>query len=73
MESPQQLLGRAQLRRKRCTVGGALLALVVLVLTIVVPCVVLLRDRVAPVQPVSVLLPLYIYPTDGAWDPLFTA
>lgn len=73
MEAPQQLLQRAQRRRKRIWITAAVVAAIIGLLVIIVPCAVLLPHKAGPIQPAVLLLPLYIYPTADAWEPLYRA
>ncbi|KAK5170097.1 uncharacterized protein LTR77_004681 [Saxophila tyrrhenica] len=74
MEAPQEVLRRAQRRRKRCCISTAVAAATVVLLAIVIPCALLLSDiQPGPTQPAAILLPLYIYPSRNAWEPLFNA
>jgi len=73
MPTPQDLLRRAQERRKRCCISLALFITVVVILIIVIPCGLLLPGTKGPMHPVTVLLPLYIYPAFNAWEPLSKA
>jgi hypothetical protein len=45
----------------------------VVVIVLVVPLAVMFGRKRAPPPPSNVLVPLYIYPDPGAWDPLYTA
>lgn len=60
-------------RQRRCRIWTyVLLALVVFILAAVVPLAVLLpKKHTAHKSPVSVILPLYVYPlNDSTWQPL---
>ena len=57
---------------KRCVIITAAVLLAVAA-GIVVLAVELHKKSRTPSYPLTVILPLYIYPTPGAWDPLYTA
>ncbi|KAK3045987.1 hypothetical protein LTR09_012486 [Extremus antarcticus] len=73
MEAPGELLKRAKRRHKRCCISTAVLAAIVVVLIIAIPCAVLLPKQKKPMHPATILLPLYIYPSSGRWEPLSAA
>lgn len=43
------------------------------ILAIIIPLAVMFRKKKATPPKANVLVPLYVYPSPGAWDPLFTA
>ena len=60
-------------RSRRFKIILAAVVIVVLLL-IIIPLAVVLPKRKKSTHPIcSILLPLYIYPADGAWDPIFQA
>ena len=65
------------LRHRRPTRRGWLLiaaALTILILIVVIPLAVVLPRRARDMGPKSsVIVPLYVYPSPGAWDPLHQA
>ncbi|PIA89516.1 Spherulin-4 [Cercospora beticola] len=75
MQSPQHLLSRQRKRSKAlwCCLIAVILAILIL---IIVPTAVVLsrKNRKYPDGlPAKVLLPLYEFPEDSAWDPLYSA
>ncbi|GAB7365320.1 hypothetical protein MBLNU230_g6401t1 [Neophaeotheca triangularis] len=70
MEAPQGLLKRGQRKRKRLWAIGAAVVVVILIV-IIVPCAILLPDNSHGGKASTALIPLYIYPVDDAWAPLF--
>lgn len=80
MEPPLKRLNRQSTSRKCCIYSIIALILTVLILVIAIPLAVLLRKKnenvvayTGPGVSTSLIVPLYIYPGDGAWDPLYQA
>jgi hypothetical protein len=73
MEAPAQVLRRSSKRSKFCITISVAVVVAVLV-AIVVPVAVTLSQRRQPRDlSTTVLVPLYLYPDPGAWEPLFDA
>jgi hypothetical protein len=73
MEAPLRTLRRKQSKRSKClTIAGVILFLVIL--AIVIPLAVILpRKKQSKGLKSTAIIPLYIYPEAGAWDPLYEA
>lgn len=73
MEAPDKVLRRSSRRSKWCiTISSIVIAAVLL--AIIVPVAVIFSQKRQPRDFVTtVLVPLYIYPDPGAWEPLFDA
>lgn len=73
MEAPDRVLRRSSRRSRWCiTVAVSMVVVAVLVVVITVAVVFSTRRHPRDVA-TNVLVPLYIYPDPGAWDPLFNA
>jgi hypothetical protein len=60
--------------RKRWCIGLSMAAIIVIIVVIVVPLVVILPERGHKGQKSTVILPLYIFPSNASsWDPLYEA
>lgn len=72
MEAPSRLLHRQSRRSRCCYLSIISAAVIVALLVLIVPLATILPNRRrSHGLPSSILLPLYIYPVPGAWDPLF--
>jgi hypothetical protein len=73
MEAPAQVLRRSSKRSRFCITISVAVVVAVLV-AIVVPVAVTLSQRRQPRDlSTTILVPLYLYPDPGAWEPLFDA
>lgn len=73
MEAPDRVLRRSS-RRSRCCITVAVSMAVVAVLVIVIAVAVVFTQRRHPRDlATTILVPLYMYPNPGVWDPLFEA
>ncbi|QDS69384.1 hypothetical protein FKW77_004551 [Venturia effusa] len=80
MDAPSKILKRQRTASQKCCLYSIIaLVLIVIVLVIAIPLAVLLPKKKhvvrydGPGESTSVIVPLYIYPGDGAWDPLYEA
>lgn len=80
METPSKMLRRQRTASQKCCLYSIIaLVLIVIVLVIAIPVAVLLPKKnhvveyTSPGVSTSVIVPLYIYPGDNAWDPLYEA
>jgi len=48
-------------------------AIIIVILPNAITCALLLSESTRLMNPVTILLPLYTYPTKNAWEPLFNA
>lgn len=71
MEQPQVAPKRG--RRNKWLAIACAIAVVVVLVVVIVPCAVILPKRNRGALRSNVLVPLYIYPVPGAWDPLYDA
>jgi hypothetical protein len=71
MEAPDRIL-RRKTKRSRWCLSIACVVVVVVILAVVIPvAVVFSRRKHSNGLASTVLVPLYIYPDPGAWDPLY--
>ncbi|EME46783.1 hypothetical protein DOTSEDRAFT_52166 [Dothistroma septosporum NZE10] len=72
MELPQR--PARQSRSRKCLCIGIPILAVILLLVIIVPAAVILTEKRGSIGlPSTILLPLYLYPTNDAWKPLYKA
>lgn len=79
MESPKSQKRQRTASQKCCLYSIIALVLLVVVLAIAIPVAVLLPKKTDVVEytgpgvSTSIIVPLYVYPGNGAWDPLYKA
>ena len=73
MEAPRRAANRQKQRSRRFWIIIAIIVLVVLIAVIVPTAVILSGRHKSTGLASSVLLPLYIYPVNGSWVPLYDA
>ena len=73
MEAPRSALHRQKRRSRLTWMIIAIVVLVVLIVVIVPTAVILGGKHHSNGLSSSVMVPLYIYPLAGAWDPLYNA
>jgi flagellar basal body-associated protein FliL len=73
MEAPRRAANRQKQRSRRFWIIIAIIVLVVLVVVIVPTAVILSGRHKSTGLASSVILPLYIYPLDNNWKPLYDA
>jgi flagellar basal body-associated protein FliL len=73
MEAPRRAANRQKQRSRRFWIIVAIVVLVVLVVIIVPTAVILSGRHKSTGLASSVLLPLYIYPVNRSWQPLYDA
>jgi hypothetical protein len=75
MEGIQAIIARRQKVKRLRLVVCACAVLLIIVLAIAIPLALKGGRRSSPVPGLQsdILVPLYIYPVPGAWDPLFSA
>jgi flagellar basal body-associated protein FliL len=72
MEAPARILHRHKTKRSRRSLFIIAIIVIVVILAIVIPlAVVLPRKNRSHGETSTVIVPLYIYPDVGAWDPLY--
>jgi Spherulation-specific family 4 len=71
MERPDRILRRSKRRSKCCITGVVAVLTVVVVAVVVAAAVTMTRKNHARDLDTTLLVPLYIYPDPGSWDPLF--
>jgi hypothetical protein len=73
MEAPDRILRRSS-RRSTCRITIAVAAVAAIVVAVAVAVAVTFTEKKQPRDPATtILVPLYIYPDPGSWDPLFEA
>nr|OQO24450.1 hypothetical protein B0A51_10169 [Rachicladosporium sp. CCFEE 5018] len=73
MEAPRRNLNRQRQRSRKTWVIVAAVLLVVILAVVIPVAVVISRRHHSTGLPSEILLPLYIYPLAGAWEPLYNA
>lgn len=73
MEAPRRAANRQKQRSRRFWIILSVVVLVVLIVVIVPTAVILSGRQRSKGLASSVILPLYIYPLDDAWQPLYNA
>jgi hypothetical protein len=71
MEAPNRILRRKTKRSRRCVSIVCVVAAVVILAIVIPVAVVFSRRKHSHGLASTVLVPLYIYPDPGAWDPLY--
>lgn len=80
MEAPSKMVKRKRTASQKCCLYSIVaLVLILIILVIAIPLAVLLpkKDHVVeytgPGVSTSIIVPLYMYPGDNAWNPLYEA
>ena len=73
MEAPDRILRRSSRRSKWCITAVVVVVLVVVAAVVAGVAVALSNKKESRGLLTTILVPLYIYPDPGAWDPLLKA